>query len=202
MEAEMNCNYCYHGTTAAGITKLQANPVVYLTPDRAYALFYIIDKDINWVTCGVREDGIIQYDEQFPDQLEKLYGGKGGYLYKCLDTGLFTPGKSREIVVSEKDIEVECCGFIPDVYQEIRYYVKTGKVVVNRYENQSQSENERIFNMMVNYIFKNDLISSDGSKGAFIRENFPASWEYAISHYDEKSHIMEEWEQIRRKDNR
>lgn len=57
----------YHGATEE-LTELNAvsknhvdaaKPVVYLTPNRAYALFYIRDRDINWVTCGVKEDGVI-----------------------------------------------------------------------------------------------------------------------------------------------
>lgn len=68
--------FYYHGTTTPGITELRANPAAYLTPNRAYALFYIIDKEINWVTCGVKEDGIVHYDERFKNQAQKLYAGK------------------------------------------------------------------------------------------------------------------------------
>ncbi len=58
-----------------------AKPVVYFTPNRAYALFYIRDREINWVTCGVKEDGVIRYDERFPDQLKTIYQGVSGYVY-------------------------------------------------------------------------------------------------------------------------
>ena len=98
--------YYYHGITTPGITELWAKPIVYLTPNRAYALFYIMDKNINWVTCGVKEDGVVHYDEQFPNQLEKLYGGKSGFIYKSNDAELFTPGKSRGIVVSKSPIAI------------------------------------------------------------------------------------------------
>ena len=65
-----------------------------------------MDKNINWVTCGVKEDGVVHYDEQFPNQLEKLYGGKSGFIYKSNDAELFTPGKSRGIVVSKSPIAI------------------------------------------------------------------------------------------------
>ena len=84
----------YHGSIIPGITELGTNSlmhdesktiIVYLTPNRAYVLFYIRDLEINHVTCGVTDEGFIRYDEQFPDQLEKIYKGVNGYLYHCND---------------------------------------------------------------------------------------------------------------------
>ena len=194
LEKELNRLCYYHGTITAGITKLRAAPIVYLTPNRAYALFYIIDKSINWITCGVKEDGAVHYDERFPNQLEKLYSGKCGYLYKCNDTEFFTSGKSRDIVVSKSPVAVTEYEFIPDVYQEILNYEKTGAIVVKRYENLSDAEKKDVFDMMVHYIFKNDLLAANGTKAAFIRENFPDAWDYVVTHVGEKSRIMEDWQ--------
>ncbi|MDD4356665.1 MAG: hypothetical protein PHN98_05380, partial [Smithellaceae bacterium] len=61
----------YHGSPIAGITELGTRShthdgtktsAVYLTPNCAYALFYIRDLGINYVTCGVTEEGYILYD--------------------------------------------------------------------------------------------------------------------------------------------
>jgi hypothetical protein len=58
-----------HGSSVCGITELYpcstahddtSSPVIYLTPNRAYALFYIRDKDINYVTCGVTAEGYVR----------------------------------------------------------------------------------------------------------------------------------------------
>lgn len=80
----------YHGCSEGGIKVLtprsashdgSGRQVVFLTPNRAYALFYIRDRDINYVTCGVTDEGCIRYDERFSGQLETLYKGMSGYLY-------------------------------------------------------------------------------------------------------------------------
>ena len=194
LDNELNHPYYYHGTTMPGITELKANPIVYLTPNRAYALFYIIDKNVNWVTCGVKDnDGKVHYDERFPNQLEKLYNGKSGYLYRCNDAEGLTLGKSRDIVVSQSPVAVAGYEFIPDVYHEILKYEKTGAVVVKRYENLTDTEKKDVFDMMLNYIYKNDLLAEKGTKAEFIRENFPDTWAYAAAHIEDKSLIMSEW---------
>lgn len=189
----MNLSY-YHGSTTPGITELKGNPIVYLTPNRTYALFYIIDKNINWVTCGVKEDGIVHYDEHFPNQLEKLYGGKCGYLYRCNDAEWFAVGKSRDIIISQRTVAITDYEFIPDVYHEILHFEKTGAVAVKRYGILSDSEKEDIFYMMVNYIFKNDLLAGNRTKSDFVRSSFPDAWGYAESHFKDKTRIMEEWQ--------
>ena len=186
----------YHGTTTPDIeTLIPQNGVIYLTPNRAYALFYIIDKNINWITCSVKDDdGKVHYIERFPNQLEKLYSGKGGYLYRCDDIGVFVPGKSRDIVVSQIPVTVAGYEFIPDVYQEILKYEKTGVVVVKRYENLTETEKKDVFDMMVHFILKNDFFTVNVIRAAFIRESFPDAWTYAETHIADKPRIMEEWQ--------
>jgi hypothetical protein len=168
----------YHGTITKGISELRADPVLYLTANRAYALFYIIDKDINWVTCGVKDDGVVHYDERYPNQLERLYGGKSGFLYSVRD-GNFTHGKSRDIYVSDTPVAVTACEFIPDVYAEILRYEASGLIAVKRYETLSADERHAVFVMMVKYIFKNNLLTLIGPKVDFIKTSFPEAWEYA-----------------------
>jgi len=193
LEDELNQPFYYHGTTTPAITELKASPIVYLTSNRAYALFYIIDKSINWVTCGVKEDGAVHYDERFPNQIEKLYSGKCGYLYGCNDTEGFTSGKSRDIVISHASVKVVSCEFIPDIYQEILKYEKTGAIVVNRYEYLTDNEKKDVFDMMVHNIIENDFFSANGGKAKFMKENFPDAWVYAVTHIADKPRIQAEW---------
>ncbi|MFA6730476.1 MAG: hypothetical protein WCR95_05730 [Eubacteriales bacterium] len=163
--------------------------MAYLTPNRAYALFYIIDKEINWVTCGVKEDGIVHYDERFKNQTQKLYAGKSGYLYKCETHGLFSPGKTRGIVVSESPVKVAGFEFIPDVYSQIQSYEKAGDIVINRYESLTGAEKKEVFDMMVHYILKNfggEFSSALNAKEVFIKTNFPDAWDYAKAYTIEK----------------
>jgi hypothetical protein len=46
--------------------------VCYVTPVRAYALFYLRDMEINHVTCWVSGEGVVGYEEQFPNQLKTI----------------------------------------------------------------------------------------------------------------------------------
>ena len=78
-----------------GITELGTNSlthdesktiIVYLTPNRAYALFYISNLEINHVTCGVTDEGFIRYDELM-EELRKslLHNKENGILYHYAD---------------------------------------------------------------------------------------------------------------------
>ena len=97
--------YYYHGTTTPGITELWAKPIVYLTPNRAYALFYIMDKNINWVTCGVREDGVVHYDGNFQISWKNYTVERVVLSIKAMMLSFYS-GKSRGIVVSKSPIAI------------------------------------------------------------------------------------------------
>lgn len=123
----------YHGTTIQGIKSLSASScnrdgksVLYLTDNWAYSLFYIRDRDINFVTCGVGSDGKVHYDEKIPDQLKMLYQGRSGYIYQT-DTEA-EPTSIRGIWISRKNAPITRCSFIPDVYEAIIEEIKKGTV--------------------------------------------------------------------------
>lgn len=82
---------CYHGSPIAGIETLSPPPgkVLYLTPVRAYALFYIRDLAVNHVTCGVLPGGVVRYDEQLPGSCAHSTPGAvaGSMSVKCPATG-------------------------------------------------------------------------------------------------------------------
>lgn len=54
---------------------------LYLTPVLPYALFYFRDREVNYVTFAVKEDNIVHYYENLPDQLRVIYQNQSGYLY-------------------------------------------------------------------------------------------------------------------------
>ena len=125
---------CYHGSPVAGINTLTPPPggPLYLTNNRAYAMFYIRDMEINWVTCGVR-DGVVVYDELFPDQLRTLYAGRGGWLYASENDG-FAPGNSPWIVLADKAVPVVVVEYISDAYEAILREIDAGTVRVDSYD--------------------------------------------------------------------
>ncbi|MDR0287310.1 MAG: hypothetical protein LBI03_06380 [Clostridiales bacterium] len=67
----------YHASNIENLSELlplstmrgTGEKVCFFTTTRAYAFFYLRDMDINYVTCGVHDNGIVIYEEQFPNQL-------------------------------------------------------------------------------------------------------------------------------------
>lgn len=193
----------YHGTTTAGIKELgllskthdEIKPsAVYLTPNRSYALFYIRDIEVNHVTCCVTVDGYIRYDEQFPNQLRTIYKNMSGYLYKCLGNDYFEKTATRDVWVSKKSVPVAETEFIPDVYEEILKNEAAGAVKVNRYELLTNEQKQDIYDMIVHYIYKLDLIKSNSKKAEFFHDNFPDAWNYAEIHPEKRQTNLEEWD--------
>jgi len=169
---------CYHGSPIAGIKVLSPPPgrPLYLTDCRAYALFYIRDLEINWVTCGVR-DGVVVYDEQFPGQLRVLYAGQSGWLYAC--EGEFAPGNSPWIVLAHEPVPVTSAEFIPDAYEAILREIDAGTVRVDKYENKSEEYLQERTEGMARHIVKSGWLEADTPKARFAEQYFPAAWEMA-----------------------
>ena len=196
----------YHGSPIANITELGTRSIthdetkssaVYLTPNRAYALFYIRDLDINYVTCGVTEEGYIRYDERFSGQLKTLYSGRSGYLY-CV-SGSFEQTSTRDVWVSKNPVVIESVEYISDVYEEILKFEAIGQVKVNRYENLTYKDKQDVYDMIVNSLYKSGMTDKNTPKAYFYRDNFPEAWEFVKSHPEMKQKTIEEWESRRNK---
>lgn len=189
-------DYLYHGSAISDIKELAPSSksnVVYLTPNRAYSLFYIWNGKYKWVTCGVRKDGVVEYEEQFPNQLYGFYNGVSGYIYICEKDNLIIETSSRDIWVSQRPVRVYDKENISDVYDEILKYEKIGAVHITKYEMQTNERKQEIHDMMVNYIYKNNLLTLCSEKSTFIKGIFPQSWGYAEAHAEVAQDIMDEW---------
>lgn len=194
----------YHGSMTAGITELGTNSLthdeskvktVYLTPNRTYALLYIRDLEINHVTCGVTSEGYIRYDEQFPDQLSKLYKGVSGYLYHCRDEGNFALTQTRDVWISYKPVTIKSVEYIPDVYDELLRYEANGDINVIRYNELTDERKQFYYDMALQYIYKMDFVNCTSKKAMFWRDSFPQAWEYVVKHPDEKQTVLAAWEE-------
>lgn len=118
----------YHGANIGNLNVLEAcsqehgeakRRVLYLTPILPYALFYFRDRKINYVTCGVREDNIVHYFENFPDQLRIIYENQSGYLYSFQNISDIQETKTKGVWITEKNITVENVEFVDCVYERI-----------------------------------------------------------------------------------
>jgi len=132
--------------------------------------------EINWVTCGVC-DGVVVYDEQFPDQLRTLYAGRGGWLYACENDG-FAPGNSPWIVLADKAVLVATAEYIPDAYEAIQRKIAAGTVRVDSYESKTPQQRQE-FNEHLSRSFLENWLGTDTSKARFIKQYFPEAWEMA-----------------------
>ncbi len=184
--------FLYHGSIVPNLTCLKpvsklhnglSDAVVYLTANRAYALFYIWDANHNirtnkWVTCAIK-NGVCTYYEQFPDQLKAFYDGVKGYLYSVENRG-FEKAAEEDMYVSKSAVSMEKCEIIDHVYEEILRMESAGKLEILRYQSLSTEEQNRIVDMMVEYIEKKHLLLSPSSEEAiFISTYYKEAWEKA-----------------------
>lgn len=187
----------YHATVVPNIKELNAfskdhstnkNTVVYLTTNREYALFYIRDMDINHVTCGVGDDGIVRYHEQFPNQLAILYDNMGGYIYKCNELKCIKKTSNNEVWVSNEAVKVDDVEYLPNVYDEILKYEELGKIEIIRYETLEPTKKQEINDMMVRYFYRNKDKTYSEKKEKFFRDNYTNAWNHVqIKLKEEKS---------------
>lgn len=162
-------------------------PVCYFTPNKEYALFYLRDMEINHVTCGVDQNGIPVYHEQFPGQLAKIYGERSGYIYSCINEGPIKQGHTGGVWIATEPVKVLGSEFIGDVYAEIIEAERRGEVRVIRYEDLTGEKKNEITEMMKRSILKNGYLYAVTAKSLFYRNSFPTAWQAAESESAGKS---------------
>lgn len=172
----------YHGTTIPELEVLKANSVdrdgnrvLYLTDNYPYSLFYIRDREIDFVTCGVRERGIVHYDEKFRDQLKILYQGMSGWVYEVEADA--EPTKISGIYVTGDHAKVIGKYFIPDALAAIKEAVSQGYVNLFSYEDTTEEQRNLNQEGMVRWFLSDRQMYP--KKKAFLRTHFPDAWEEA-----------------------
>ena len=155
--------------------------VCYLTPFRAYALFYLRDMDINHVTCSVSANGIVTYHEEFQNQLQTIYGGRAGYLYTCENTGQITERHTKGAWAASEPVAVATVEHIEDVYAEILKAQDRGEVKVISYESLSAEAKVEIIEKWKGIIISRNFWNNNTPKARFIAQNFAESWRAAVA---------------------
>ncbi len=188
----------YHGSVIPHITKLYANSksserenaVLYLTDSYPYSLFYIWDSKHNFkkgkhITCAVK-NGIVYYEEQFENQLQRFYDGVSGYVYIVNDSSEFIKSSNSESIwMTEKSAVVSNVMFIPNVYDEIQKYVVEGKIAINKYSEMDKDKLNTLYDHISKRIVSEKLLAfPDSEQSVFYQTFFPKAWEDAknISH--------------------
>ena len=185
----------YHASFVPGIETLNAvsklhgsdgESVVYLTESLPYSLFYIWDAQRNkkpgkHVTCRLK-DGIVYYEEQFPDQLRRFYEGVTGWVYAVTPDEACERMPNRESMwFSRRDAKVAEATLIEDVYAEIMRYVELGQVKVIPFNEVSPEWIQRLYEHIAQEILAKDLLHQpDRPDAIFYQTFFPSAWERAL----------------------
>lgn len=184
----------YHGSAVPALTELlplsalhgSDEKVVYLSSSVPYTLLYIWDAEktqysYKWVTGWVK-DGIAYYEEQFPGQLKAFYEGVRGYVYSVLKSGDVLSLPHREdLFYSRNPVRVQNATEIPDVYQALLEYERTGKFCLLRFEDASEEKQVELTDRIATYIIQNNLTEQDSEESRFIKRYFARAWEKGIT---------------------
>lgn len=169
----------YHGSIIGGLNIILANAkshvdeskVAYFTTDRVYALVCCRSRQENFVTMGLR-NGVQHYYERFPNQLQILYEGKKGYLYRPVSSDGFknTKGDTWE---SPVNVPVVLHEHIPDVYAEILREEAAENVIIHRYADIDPAEQK----MHANYIHDHLDDPLYAEYRGFLLQHFSSLWD-------------------------
>lgn len=182
----------YHASQTQGIEILEprvsnhGEPLVYLSDRRENVLVYLsnaverfcrergIDPQgpySKWGSYGFGPDGRLCLDEYWPNATEATYGGVAGYIYTSPGNGLLRPlADVPHAFVSGSPVPAAGCEFVPDALKALREAEAEGKIVLKRYEENSEK--------MLQFIAKGvqqeyaDPQSPEHYR-AFLREKFP-----------------------------
>lgn len=184
--------YLYHGSDAAGIREFEPRSTlhgtqqkgVYLTDSIPYALLYIwnsakhggADKHVTaWI-----ENGMVHYEEQFPDQLKTFYEGASGYLYAAeKPSGAAELEQRPGLFFCPGSVPVASCTSIADVYKALLEYERAGRVVVRRFEEQSAERQWELTELIAEAIVRSGWFEENEMQRRFMQRYFPASWRMA-----------------------
>jgi len=186
----------YHGSSVDNITILeprsilhgsQNEKVVYLSGSIPYALVYIWDSQKTkcsrkHVTCALK-NGVVYYEELFPDQLRAFYEGVSGYLY-CIDSTdniQHMPKTHEEMYYSLKAVQVKKVVFVSDVYRELLRYEKESLFKVDRFNDASKETQAERIEKTAKGIEMCNWYDTDTEKAHFMKHYFKQAWELAES---------------------
>lgn len=181
----------YHGSSICDLTELKPlsalhgsdeTRVLYLTGSIPYALFYIWDQNHNkssrkYITCGLK-NGLITYEEHFPNQLKAFYQGVSGYLYVSeQDHNIETISNREDMYFSCGTVPVTEAIFIPDVYEAILHYEQADLVHVIRYNEMPQERLQLLHDHITQLIVAQNLpFRPETELAQFYATYFPALW--------------------------
>ncbi len=147
----------YHASPIQGIKVLEPRlsnhnvPLVYLSAKRENTLVYLsnaVEKFCKengfpyegvwskWGPYGFDSQGILQYEEYYPNALEETYDKVSGYIYSCdtVESDVDFEPKIPYAVVSRKNVNVVSCECVGNALDEIIKAEQNGLIKIVRYK--------------------------------------------------------------------
>lgn len=153
----------YHGSNIGGIKELRPNQsnegnYVYFSDERFRIIPYLVNPiqkfvdekygkgkynvGCRWARYKSRDNCLLLW-EPYPNYTEDTFKGQVGYVYLFEDINdLQNLGKPHFFGLA-KPVKVEKVDVIPDVYEEILKLQKEGKILIQRYEDNTDEENKQ-----------------------------------------------------------
>lgn len=131
------------------------------------------------ITCGIK-DGVVLYQEQFPNQLKEFYQGVSGYLYCMRNSERIKVMSNREsMFYSLENVKIDEVIHIKDVYAALLKYEKDGLLKVFRFTDLPLDEQKEMTNKMTEYFKQMDFFKDNKDKADFFERYFKEAWNLA-----------------------
>lgn len=151
----------YHASETYGIEVLMPNisnhkkPLVYFSEKMENTLVYIsnaikkycIETGFSydgiftkWASYGFNKDGILVLDEYYPNATKETYKNVSGCIYSVRKAECDPLSDIPFAFSSSVPVRIEGCEFIPDAYEALLQAAEHGKIVLNKYENNSEDK--------------------------------------------------------------
>jgi hypothetical protein len=179
----------YHGSSTGGIRILKPRladhdrPYVYLSTIEIAAAFYMVNavaRPYYWFPYGFSKSGNAVYHELYPHAIEEVSSGKTGYIYTVdAEENTVLPFKNIPCArLGTAPMNVRRCEEIRDCYTWFLQQENSGKFMIARFEQMTESQINWWHNDIFEYIKEKDMIRTpDCSYAEFIRRKFPGVWE-------------------------
>lgn len=161
----------YHASPVYGIDFLEprisnhGEPLIYFSEKRENVLVYLSNavekycketdfhysgKWHKWGSYGFTEKGVLRLEEYYPNSIIDTYKGVSAYIYST--ETIPDVQKLSDIpyaITTNQAVKVQHCEFIPDAYEEIMKAAQDRKIIIEQYENISESKRKWIKEMII-----------------------------------------------------
>ena len=186
----------YHGTNVGGIKELKPSlsnqgKYVYFSDERLRIIPYLVnpvqkfvdDKygkgkyktSLRWARFTFINNKLVLI-EAYPNYIEDTFKGQIGYIYYFENIEGLKALNNPHTFGLDKAVKVEKVEVIPDVYDEILRLEKDGKLVIKKYEENTEKENRDFEEFVKGEMLKKNKYYNEFYR-EFLREKFPQVFE-------------------------